>query len=160
MKEETLINEFAFDIRKALSDSLHIKRDGLNDNDNEINIINQVNHLIKDAPIEPKIKDFAEKIRSIPYYEALTRIGVTIIMLIVFSFLNWYVIDNINKAVVFDMDSIKSKLYGPEHRLITEKVYMSLITGVVVQASAVFFTIIKFLFRDNSNKKEQESISN
>ena len=146
VKEETLINEFAFDIRKALSDSLHVKREGLQDEVEEENL----NRLITETPIEQKAESFAEKIKSLTYYEGLIRIFIAVVMLIVFVVLNWYIIDNINKAVVFDMEAIKSKLYGPEQRLITEKVYISLITGVVVEASAVFFTIIKFLFRDNS----------
>jgi len=146
VKEETLIDEFAFDIRKALSDSLHVKRDGLHDEDEEENL----KRLITETPIEQKAENFAEKIKSLTYYEGLIRIFIAVVMLIVFVVLNWYIIDNINKAVVFDMEAIKSKLYGPEQRLITEKVYISLITGVVVEASAVFFTIIKFLFRDNS----------
>lgn len=152
MREDILVNEFLFDIRKALSDSLHIKQDGLNDEIIEKNVENV--EKVERVVVE-RAEKFARTLRNLPLYEGVTRIIITFVMLLVFVGLNWFIIQNINHAVDFDIEAIKTKLYGPEQRLITEKVYISLITGVVVQASAVFFTIVKFLFRHNASGQDQ-----
>ena len=74
------------------------------------------------------------------------RVGMVVVMLGVFVGLDWIVLGMVQVAVAYDAQYIAAKLILPNQRLISENVYMRLISATVLQAAVVMIFITNYLF--------------
>ena len=74
------------------------------------------------------------------------RIGMAFALTFLFMALNVVVICMLFDAVRADRAMLAAKLVQPADRLITDKVYMSLIGGTVLQVAAIVIAIARYLF--------------
>jgi len=72
---------------------------------------------------------------------------VTIAMTILVASMNWVVVDMLNHVIDEEMRLIRSGFMRPEDRSITTGVFMALIGGTVAEVSALFFIIVKSMFK-------------
>lgn len=83
---------------------------------------------------------------------------VTISMTIVVALMNWMVIDMLNMVVAQEMHMISMGSLPPENRTVTTGVYLALIGGTVAEVSALFFIIVKNMFKNGSAGDGKESV--
>lgn len=74
------------------------------------------------------------------------RIVMAIALTLLFIALNAVVVYMLFDAVWADRAMLAAKLVQPTERLITDKVYMSLIGGTVLQVAAIVIAIARYLF--------------
>ena len=74
------------------------------------------------------------------------RIGMAVALTVLFLALNGVVIWLVFDQIANDRALLVAKLIQPGERLITEKVYISLISGTVVQVAAIVVAIARYLF--------------
>lgn len=74
------------------------------------------------------------------------RIAMAIALTLLFLVLNAVVVWMLLDAVKNDRAFLIGKLILPSERLITDKVYMSLIGGTVLQVAAIVVAIARYLF--------------
>lgn len=74
------------------------------------------------------------------------RVVMAIALTILFVALNAVVVYMLFDAVQADRAMLAAKLVQPADRLITDKVYMSLIGGTVLQVAAIVIAIARYLF--------------
>lgn len=83
--------------------------------------------------------------------DRLLRIIMATVMTGLFVALNWAVLHAIQEAVAFDGQQLASKAITPDQRVITEKVYISLVGATAVQVAAAVLTIVRYLFPGTKN---------
>lgn len=74
------------------------------------------------------------------------RVGMVVVMLGNFVGLEWAILGMVREAVANDTQYITAGLILPDQRLISEKVYMSLIGATVLQTAAIMASISNYLF--------------
>jgi hypothetical protein len=74
------------------------------------------------------------------------RVGMAIALTLLFLVLNAVVVWMLLDAVKDDRAFLIAKLIQPSERQITDKVYMSLIGGTVLQVAAIVVAIARYLF--------------
>ncbi|MBZ0060718.1 hypothetical protein [Leclercia barmai] len=72
---------------------------------------------------------------------------VTLVMTVLVVVMNWYVVDMVNNVINQEIELIKSKVMLASERSITTGVFMALIGGTVAEVSALFFIIVKSIFK-------------
>ncbi|MGP1047297.1 hypothetical protein ACJ8M3_24695 [Serratia sp. CY55921] len=76
-----------------------------------------------------------------------TKTIVTLGMAVLVAFMNWGVVDMLNHVIDEELRLIRSGFMRAEDRSITTGVYMALIGGTVAEVSALFFIIVKSMFK-------------
>jgi len=88
------------------------------------------------------------------------KTGVTIAMTLVVALMNWMVIDMLSSVVTQEMHMISMGTLPPENRTVTTSVYLALIAGTVAEVSALFFIIVKSMFKNwGANESKEAAVS-
>lgn len=87
------------------------------------------------------------------------KTGVTIAMTLVVALMNWMVIDMLSSVVTQEMHMISMGVLPPENRTVTTSVYLALIAGTVAEVSALFFIIVKSMFKNWGANESKESVT-
>jgi len=82
---------------------------------------------------------------------------VTISMTVVVALMNWMVIDMLSSVVHEEMHMISMGTLPAEHRTVTTNVYLALIGGTVAEVSALFFIIVKSMFKNGGSNEQKDS---
>jgi hypothetical protein len=81
------------------------------------------------------------------YADTVSRLGMVVVISILFIFLNYSVMSFIGDAFKSDIDLIKSKSgFNPSDRLVNAQVIMSLIGATVIQVGVTVVAIVSYLF--------------
>ncbi|WP_439232753.1 hypothetical protein [Klebsiella pneumoniae] len=86
-----------------------------------------------------------------------SKTGVTVAMTLIVALMNWMVIDMLGMVVQQEMHMIAMGVLPAENRTVTTEVYLALIAGTVAEVSALFFIIVKSMFKNNQENKETSS---
>ncbi len=86
-----------------------------------------------------------------------SKTGVTVAMTLIVALMNWMVIDMLGMVVQQEMHMISMGVLPAENRTVTTEVYLALIAGTVAEVSALFFIIVKSMFKNNQENKETSS---
>lgn len=102
-----------------------------------------------------KVKDFvgpimAREDQADRRHQRWAKTGVTIAMTLVVALMNWMVIDMLNSVVQQEMHMILMGSLPADNRTVTTEVYLALIAGTVAEVSALFFIIVKSMFKNDS----------
>lgn len=87
------------------------------------------------------------------------KTGVTVAMTVVVALMNWMVIDMLSSVVAQEMHMIAMGVLPPENRTVTTNVYLALIAGTVAEVSALFFIIVKSMFKNWGANDSKETAS-
>lgn len=80
-----------------------------------------------------------------------TKTSVTAVMTILVVCMNWMVVSMLNHVIDEEIHLIRNGFMKPEERSITTGVYMALIGGTVAEVSALFFIIVKSMFKSSDD---------
>lgn len=80
-----------------------------------------------------------------------TKTCVTIVMTLLVVSMNWMVVSMLNHVIDEEIHLIRTGFMKPEERSITTGVYMALIGGTVAEVSALFFIIVKSMFKSGGD---------
>lgn len=80
-----------------------------------------------------------------------TKTCVTIVMTLLVVSMNWMVVSMLNYVIDEEIHLIRTGFMKPEERSITTGVYMALIGGTVAEVSALFFIIVKSMFKSGED---------
>ncbi|MDT7083372.1 hypothetical protein RQL84_27485, partial [Citrobacter freundii] len=83
-----------------------------------------------------------------------SKTGVTFAMTVVVALMNWMVIDMLGTVVQQEMHMISMGVLPAENRTVTTDVYLALIAGTVAEVSALFFIIVKSMFKSSNEPKD------
>ncbi|HCD1449359.1 TPA: hypothetical protein NBH42_005202 [Klebsiella pneumoniae] len=108
------------------------------------------------------VKDFvgpvmAAEARADRRHLRWSKTGVTVAMTLIVALMNWMVIDMLGMVVQQEMHMISMGVLPAENRTVTTEVYLALIAGTVAEVSALFFIIVKSMFKNNQENKETSS---
>jgi hypothetical protein len=111
--------------------------------------------LLQSGPAAVKVEDYApEGIEELKGREQIAgmradrtlRIGMAVALTVLFVVMNGVVVCLIVHGIEMDSRMITEKMLLPADRLVTEKVYISLVGATVVQLSSILFAIARYLF--------------
>jgi len=85
-----------------------------------------------------------------------TKSVVTIAMTTLIGVMNWLVVQMLNSVVNEEMRLISLGLLPPTDRTVTTSVYLALIAGTVAEVSALFFIIVKSMFKGETDSSESD----
>ena len=88
-----------------------------------------------------------------------SKSGVTFAMTAVVALMNWMVIDMLNNVVEQEMHMIAMGSLPPGDRTVTTGVYLALIGGTVAEVSALFFIIVKSMFRQGGGDNGSDGVN-
>ncbi|HIA5397336.1 TPA: hypothetical protein ACWQUB_004611 [Salmonella enterica] len=83
-----------------------------------------------------------------------SKTGVTFAMTVVVALMNWMVIDMLGTVVNQEMHMISMGVLPAENRTVTTDVYLALIAGTVAEVSALFFIIVKSMFKNGHDSRD------
>ncbi|MBJ3043777.1 hypothetical protein JGB31_23985 [Salmonella enterica subsp. enterica serovar Typhimurium] len=83
-----------------------------------------------------------------------SKTGVTFAMTVVVALMNWMVIDMLGTVVQQEMHMISMGVLPAENRTVTTDVYLALIAGTAAEVSALFFIIVKSMFKSSNEPKD------
>lgn len=79
------------------------------------------------------------------------KTGVTLVMTLLVACMNWMVVSMLNHVIDEEIELIRHGLMKAGDRSITTGVYMALIGGTVAEVSALFFIIVKSMFKNGTD---------
>ncbi|PLR42688.1 hypothetical protein [Chimaeribacter arupi] len=82
---------------------------------------------------------------------------VTISMTLVVALMNWMVINMLSSVVYQEMSMISMGTLPAEYRTVTTNVYLALIGGTVAEVSALFFIIVKSMFKNGAGNEPRDN---
>lgn len=103
----------------------------------------------EEIPVDLKVKTYLsaaeEKDRS---HLRWGKTVVTLTLTLLTAGMNFYVINMVQNIASLELDLVSAGKLAGSDRLIDSKVYLALIAGTVAEVSALFFIVVKAMFKE------------